>query len=386
MDRSTWRCWAEVDLDALRYNCRQLHSLLPPGGRLLTVLKADAYGHGAVPVARALEGLFPGDWIGVATMEEGLELREAGIRQPILILGWTSPKRAGELAENQLTQALLSAAYTQRLAAAAQTAGVTVQAHLKLDTGMTRVGYLCHPNHIDKTISQAAQAYGMKGVEVTGIFTHLSSAYLHGEEDEAYTQMQFQRFSQVCQGLSDMGIQPGLRHCANSAATVNCPEFALDMCRAGTVLYGLLPESAKLRKVDFRPVMTWKARVGLIRPAPKGSAVSYNRLAVTGRDTRLAVITAGDADGYMRQLTNLGRVSIRGHICPVVGRVCMDMFMVDVTDFPDIQEEDEVLLLGRDQDGEVPCEWIFRPLDLGPSSVTCNIRPRVPRVYLHQEG
>ena len=162
---------------------------------------------------------------------------------------------------------------------------------------------------------------------------------------------------------------------------MNSPEYALDMCRVGTVLYGLLPDTAMLRPVEFRPVMTWKARVAMVRPAPTGTAVSYSRQAVTQRDTLLAVVSAGDADGYLRQLTNLGRVRIRGQVCPVVGRVCMDMFMVDITDCPGVTEGDEVLLLGDSGDGAVPCQWLYKPLGLGPSAITCNIRPRVPRIY-----
>ena len=382
MDLTTSRCWVEIDLAALKNNCAVLHGLLPPGGRLMNILKANAYGHGAVPVARALEEAFPADWIGVACLSEALELRAAGIRQEILILGATPAELAPVLAEQNITQALLSPAYTARLSACAAEAGVVVPCHLKVDTGMTRIGYLGYGEAFETSLEDAARAYRDKNLRVTGIFTHFSSSYLHGEEDDAYTQMQFERFMAFCGGLQARGIAPGLRHCCNSAATVNSPEYALDMCRAGTVLYGLLPESAKLRPAAFQPVMAWKARVVMRRPAPTGTAVSYNRMAVAERDMMLAVIAAGDADGYPRQLANRGKVRIRGHVCPVVGRVCMDLFMADITDYPDIEEGDEVLLLGGGEEG-VPCEWLYKPLESGPSSISCGIRSRVPYVYVN---
>lgn len=382
MDLKTSRCWVEIDLAALKNNCTVLHGLLPSGGRLMNILKANAYGHGAVPVARALEEVFPEDWIGVACLSEALELRAAGIRQEILILGATPAEMAPVLAEQNITQTLISPSYTARLSACAAEAGVVVPCHLKVDTGMTRIGYLGYGEAFETSLEDAARAYRDKNLCVTGIFTHFSSSYLHGEEDDAYTRTQFERFMAFCGGLQARGIAPGLRHCCNSAATVNAPEYALDMCRAGTVLYGLLPESAKLRPAAFQPVMMWKARVVMRRPAPTGTAVSYNRMAVAERDMMLAVVAAGDADGYPRQLANRGKVRIRGHVCPVVGRVCMDMFMADVTDYPDIQEGDEVLLLGGGEEG-VPCEWLYQPLESGPSSISCGIRSRVPYVYLN---
>lgn len=381
MDLTTSRCWAEIDLTALQDNCRTLHALLPSACRLMNILKADAYGHGAVPAARALEALFPQDWIGVACLSEALELRQSGIRQDILILGYTPPEAAPMLADHHITQTLLSPAYTDALAACAAAANVTVPCHLKLDTGMTRIGYLCYGDAFPGAVAEAARAYQTPHLHVTGIFTHFSSSYGHTPEDKAYTSAQFARFSAVCEALEGLGIRPGLRHCCNSPATVNTPEYALDLCRAGTVLYGILPESALLRPAAFRPVMTWKARVAMLRPAPAGTPISYSRQATADRDMTLAVITAGDADGYFRQLTNLGRVKLRGHTCPVVGRVCMDMFLVDVTTLSDVCVGDEVTLLGGRGEDFVPCDWLYRPLGLGPSAVTCNVRARVPRLY-----
>lgn len=384
MDIEKSRCWVEIDLDALVENCRSLHTLLPSDCRLMTVLKAGAYGHGAVPAAKALTAAYPRDWIGVACLSEALELREAGIQQDILIFGYTPPEAAEVLAKEDITQTLLSADYAAALSDCAMAQGVVVRCHLKLDTGMTRIGYPAYGEELPGALEDIAAAYGLPGLSVGGIFTHFSSAYDHTAEDEAYTKTQFQRFREVCQSLEAQNIQVGLRHCCNSPATVNSPEYALDLCRVGTALYGLLPPHAMLRPVALTPVMTWKARVAMVRPVTEGTPISYSRQATAQRDMVLAVVTAGDADGYLRQLTNLGQVKIRGKRCPVVGRVCMDMFMVDITDHPDITPGDEVILLGGTGEDHVPCQWLYQPLQLGPSAITCGIRSRVPR--LHRGG
>lgn len=384
METQKSRCWAEIDLSALVDNCRVLHSLIPAKCRLMNIVKGDAYGHGAGPSARALAAAFPEDWFGVACLSEALELRRSGIRQEILILGYTPPEEAVTLAEHTLTQALLNPDYTAALSREAVRAGVTVQGHLALDTGMTRIGYDCYTEGAEREVSSAMTAYAAPGVRVSGIFTHFSSSYGKEEADLAYTHMQYQRFAAMCRALAARGVAVGLRHCCNSPATVNHPEYAMDMCRAGTVLYGWLPEKVIERPVAFRRVMTWKARVAMLREVSPGTAVSYNRTAVTDRAMRLAVVTAGDCDGYFRGLSNLGRVRIRGQVCPVVGRVCMDMLMADVTHVPEVSEGDEVLLLGGPPEAEVPCAWLYEPLGLGPSAVTCNLRARVPRVYKQQ--
>ncbi len=375
------RCWTEIDRSALRENLRILQSCIPDSCRLMGIVKADGYGHGAAEVA-SLFARIPGSWLGVACLQEALDLRRAGIALPILILGYTPPHQAAVLAENRLTQALLSPEYTCRLAEVARDQGVRVMAHAAVDTGMGRIGYAA------QDVAEAARAlaadYRRPELEITGIFTHFSSAYTQTEDARAYTRGQFEKFSAVCARLNRLGVDPGLRHCANSPATVNCPEYAMDLCRVGTVLYGLLPQTAMTRPLPLRPALTWKARVAIVRQLPAGVPVSYDRTAVTQRPTRLAVVTAGDADGYFRQLSNLGKVKIRGHICPVLGRVCMDMFMADITDFPDVQAGDEVILLGGRGEDTVPCGWLYQPIGIGPSAVTCNIRPRVERIYLDE--
>ena len=384
MQLETSRCYAQIDLDALAENRRLLRAGIPEGCRLMYILKADGYGHGAVAVAKALERDAGADWIGVACLSEALELRRAGITREVLILGYTPPEFAAELAENNITQALISPAYVARLSQVAQEKGVTVPCHMAVDTGMSRIGYLYGTGDPAQELEAIAGAYRMPGLRITGIFTHFSSGYSQEREDVEFTQMQYDRFAAVCQGLAGMGIDPGLRHCCNSPATVNCPQYAMDMCRVGTVLYGLLPDTAMVTQRPFIPVMTWKARVAMVKEVQPGAYVSYNRTyQVQGQPVRLAVITAGDADGYFKLLSGgLGRVKIRGHVCQVVGRVCMDMMMVDVTAYPGIRAEDEVILLGGQGEDRVPCEWLFRPLSpLGPSAITCSVRGRVPRLY-----
>ena len=298
-------------------------------------------------------------------------------------MGYTAPQYAEILAKEQITQAIISPDYAAALAAAARVASVRVSVHVAVDTGMSRIGYLVNEETFLEAVSKIAELYCDPVFHVTGIFTHFSSAYEQTQDAKDYTALQFQRFTRICAALKQKGIEPGLRHCSNSPATVNCPEYALDMCRVGTVLYGLLPPTAMTVELPFKPVLSWKAKVAMLKTLPQDTPVSYSRTAYTQRETRLAVVTAGDADGYFRQLTNLGQVSIRGHICPVVGRVCMDMFMVDVTDHSDIRPGDDVLLLGGTGEGSIPCSLLYKPIGIGPSAVTCNIRSRVSRFFVN---
>lgn len=298
-------------------------------------------------------------------------------------MGYTAPQYAEILAKEQITQAIISPDYAAALAAAARVASVRVSVHVAVDTGMSRIGYLVNEETFLEAVSKIAELYCDPVFHVTGIFTHFSSAYEQTQDAKDHTALQFQRFTRICAALKQKGIEPGLRHCSNSPATVNCPEYALDMCRVGTVLYGLLPPTAMTVELPFKPVLSWKAKVAMLKTLPQDTPVSYSRTAYTQRETRLAVVTAGDADGYFRQLTNLGQVSIRGHICPVVGRVCMDMFMVDVTDHSDIRPGDDVLLLGGTGEGSIPCSLLYKPIGIGPSAVTCNIRSRVSRFFIN---
>ena len=298
-------------------------------------------------------------------------------------MGYTAPQYAEILAKEQITQAMISPDYAAALAAVARVASVRVSVHVAVDTGMSRIGYLVNEETFLEAVSKIAELYCDPVFHVTGIFTHFSSAYEQTQDAKDYTALQFQRFTRICAALKQKGIEPGLRHCSNSPATVNCPEYALDMCRVGTVLYGLLPPTAMTVELPFKPVLSWKAKVAMLKTLPQDTPVSYSRTAYTQRETRLAVVTAGDADGYFRQLTNLGQVSIRGHICPVVGRVCMDMFMVDVTDHSDIRPGDDVLLLGGTGEGSIPCSLLYKPIGIGPSAVTCNIRSRVSRFFIN---
>lgn len=376
------RCWTEIDLSALKENYVLLKNRIPTDCRLMSIVKADGYGHGAIAVAKALADDREG-WLGVACLEEALTLRQANIQKPILILGYTAPQYAEILAKERITQAMISPDYAAALAAVARVASVRVSVHVAVDTGMSRIGYLVNEETFLEAVSKIAELYCDPVFHVTGIFTHFSSAYEQTQDAKDYTALQFQRFTRICAALKQKGIEPGLRHCSNSPATVNCPEYALDMCRVGTVLYGLLPPTAMTVELPFKPVLSWKAKVAMLKTLPQDTPVSYSRTAYTQRETRLAVVTAGDADGYFRQLTNLGQVSIRGHICPVVGRVCMDMFMVDVTDHSDIRPGDDVLLLGGTGEGSIPCSLLYKPIGIGPSAVTCNIRSRVSRFFIN---
>lgn len=374
------RCAFEIDLSAFRENYRLIRSALPDGCRLMAVLKANAYGHGAVQLAMALEDQ-PEDWIAVATLGEALELRKAGVRKHILIMGGTDVSYVRTLAEQQLTQTVVSYDYGCALAGTARSQGIQVDVQLEVDTGMARMGLMSYGGHAAEELHKAVLLYAERGLRFSGIYTHFSSAYGVTSEDEAYTRLQYQRFSDFCGALEAEGITPGLRHCCNSPAILRYPEFALDMCRAGTILFGFLDQSRVQKKLPLQGIQRFRAAVMTVKELDKGMAVSYGRTAVTTRATRIAVVGAGWCDGYPRQMGNVGIVLIRGQRCRILGSLSMDSSIVDITGAPDVSVGDEAVFLGRQGDDEICASEVCAAIGLGPSSVSCGIAPRVSRIY-----
>ena len=354
----TIRTWAEVDLSALAHNYRVLRGLCPPDCKFLGVVKADAYGHGAVPVARTLQDL-GAEMLAVACLDEGMELRRAGITAPVLVLGQTDPRFAPVLQENRLTQTVGDLETGKALSAWAAAAGTALTIHVKLDTGMGRLGFL--------ETAPIVELCRLPGLRAEGIFTHFSSA----DSDPAYTDRQYNAFLAAIHELyHEDGLDFQIYHCAASAAVLNCPWSHMGMVRPGIALYGHFPGTS------LRPVMTLKSRVAAIRTVPAGSFISYGQTARLTRDSRLAVIPIGYGDGYPRGLSNRASMRIREKDCPLVGRVCMDMCMLDVTDFSEIQTGDEVTVFaGPDW------EKAAQELDTIPYELLCRVSPRVPRVY-----
>lgn len=360
-----------VDLDAIAHNLREIRRLLPPGTAVCAVVKADAYGHGAVPVARELEKLGT-ESFGVATVEEGVELRQAGVRRPILVLGM-GPNGHMDALENELTPIIHSPDLAGQIYEAARKIGKPVPVHIKVDTGMGRLGLFP-----EQMASVLAELRGNPWIRIQGVASHFSSA----ESDARFTGLQTDLFGTVLRekGLSESeGLQI---HIANSAGILNRTEGFHTMVRPGIILYGVYPDRGLEEKIRLKPVMTFKTQVLAVKEHPAGSPISYGQTFRTVRPSRIASLPVGYADGYRRDLSNRGCVLVRGTRAPVVGTVTMDLTMVDVTDIPHVSAGDEVVLFGRTEQGGLPVEEIAEKIHTIGYELLCAVSKRVPRIYL----
>ena len=373
MEPTQTRTWAEISLSNLEHNYRALRAMLPAGCRFLGVVKADAYGHGAIPVARRLEKL-GAEYLAVACLDEALELRRAGIQTPILILGYTPPERAGELLEWDITQTVYNLETAEALSQRAQKSDKPLKIHVKADTGMSRLGWLCDEAHLGETADTICRVCSLPGLTAEGIFTHFANA----DGDEDYTMLQFTRFLDLLDTLKARGVTFAIRHCAASAAALRYPCTYLDMVRPGIALYGHYPDPSceGLDGPGLRPVMTLKTRVASVKTVPAGTPVSYGCTRVLERETTLAALTIGYADGLPRLSSDRWQVEIRGHRVPIVGRVCMDMCMVDVTGL-DVAPGDEAEVFGE----KVPVEDLAALAGTIQYELLCAVSPRVRRIY-----
>lgn len=372
----TWmkRTWAEVFMDRLESNYRALRGLTPEGTKFMGLVKADAYGHGAVPIALKLEEL-GADYLGVACLDEAIELREAGVEMPILILGCTSSIYATELVRYDITQACYDLDYAKELSAVVSKTGSRLNVHIQCDTGMTRLGFLCHEETMEQAAAEIYEAVNLPGLYAEGIFTHFSDS----DGSEEYTMLQFDRFLKVIERVKELGHTFEIRHCANSAATLLYPSTYLDMIRPGIVLYGHLPDASMDPGLcDLVPVLELKSRVATVRSVPANTPVSYGRTNTLQRDSVLAVIPVGYGDGYCRGFSNKATVLIHNERAPITGRVCMDMCMVDVTDIPGVQEGDVVTLYGDHQPVEIGADI----MDTISYELLCVMAKRIHRIYL----
>ena len=374
MKQTQTRTWTEIDLSNLEHNYRALRAMLPQGCRFLGVVKADAYGHGAVQVARRLETL-GAEYLAVACLDEALELRQAGITTPILILGYTPTERAEALLDNGITQTVYDVEMARALSNAAAAAGKTLKIHVKADTGMSRLGWLCGGEDQSAAAEAIAQVCALPGLEAEGIYTHFANA----DGDEDYTMLQFTRFLDLLEALEGRGITFAIRHCAASAAALKFPCTHLDMVRPGIALYGHYPDPSceGLDGPGLRPVMTLKTRVASVKAVPAGTPVSYGCTHVLDRETKLAALTIGYADGLPRLCSDKLEVLIGGQRAPVVGRICMDMCMADVTGL-DVAPGDEVEVFGE----HLPIEDVAALAGTIQYELLCAVSPRVHRAYL----
>ena len=371
----TMRTWAEVDLSALEHNYNAIKALIPEGCKILAPVKADAYGHGAVPVSRKLQDLGC-DVLAVACAAEAVELRRGGITAPILCLGNTLPEYAQYIFDNNVIQAVGDADTAQALSDAAVQAGITLQVQLKVDTGMSRLGFFWSKDGDNSAVlEQLCHVFALPGLSVVGMFTHFSDA----DGSEEYSMEQFSRFLAARDALAERGHTVPLVHCAASAATLRFPCTHMDMVRPGIALYGYYPDESLDGFVDdgLRPVMSVKSRIVAVRDLPKGTCVSYGRTAVLERDSKLAVLPIGYGDGLPRLLSNKMSFLIHGVPCPIVGRVCMDMCMVDVTDLPGVVPGDVATIYGGDL-----AEKAAKLTGTIVYELMCDLTPRVPRIYL----
>lgn len=375
------RTWAEIDLDAALHNFKIIKE--QAGGRgVMAVVKADACGHGA----RVLSALYQENGataFAVSNLEEGLQLRRWGIHLPILILGYTPPEEAGCLAEAGISQTVYSTEYARRLSRFAGGAGVTIRIHIKIDSGMGRLGFNCRrEGKVAAAVAEAAAAARLPGLQTEGVFTHFASADRDGDPDAVYTQGQYRRFMQAVEGLEAAGLTFVWRHCCNSAGLMLHADKRLDLVRPGIILHGLTPSPGLPFMERFRPTMSLKSTVSYVKELDPGDTVSYGRTFRAERPMRAATLAVGYADGYPRLLSGRGRVLLHGKSAPIIGRVCMDQMVVDVTDIPEVKEGDTATLIGRDGKEWLPVEEISALCGTINYETMCNISRRVPRVYI----
>ena len=376
------RTWAEIDLDALAQNFREVRKAADPKAMVCCVVKADAYGHGAVRVAREFASL-GADWFAVSNLEEALQLRRAGIDTPVLVLGYTPADKAGTLSRENVSQCVYSLEYARDLSRFARKAGVEVNIHLKIDTGMSRLGFYYQDISRDEAaVEEVKEACSLPGLIPQGIFTHFAVSD-EGQAGDAFTMRQFGCLKEMIESLARAGVNFPVRHCANSAGVFDYPLSHLDMVRAGIVLYGLYPSGELRSRPALKPALALKSVVSHVKTLLPGATVSYGRKFTAQHEMRVATVPVGYADGYPRLLSPGGaEVLIRGKHCPILGRICMDQLMADVTALGQVRVGDTVTLIGRDGEEEITADELAEKEGTINYEVVCALSKRVPRVYV----
>lgn len=375
MKKYTRTC-ARINLDAIESNVEQMKANLKEGTRMLTVLKADGCGHGALPVARLLEAKEYLWGFATATLDEALILRKDGVKKPVLVLGCIFPDQREEAIKAEIRQTVYTVEMAEDIATLAKKLGKDAYVHIKIDTGMARLGFL----PVEESVKEIRQIADMPGLQVEGMFTHFAKA---DETDKAFTYQQMEKYAFMRRRLGEEGVTFSLYHCSNSAAIIDVQEANMDMVRAGIAIYGLYPsEEVDKEAVRLRPALEWFSHVAHVKWIEEGVAVSYGGTFVTKRETRIATIPVGYADGYPRSLSNKGYVLIRGKKAPILGRVCMDQMMVDATEIEGVEFGDPVTLVGRDGDEEVSVHILADLSERFNYEFVCDISKRVPREYV----
>jgi len=374
-----YRVQARVNLSAIRHNLQEIRKSINSDTKLMVIIKADAYGHGAVPLAKAIGDSGYVDAYGVAIIEEAVELRNAGINKPILILGYTPSQQYDLVVENDVSQTIFQYEMAKALSEEAVRQGKTAKVHIKLDTGMSRIGY---PDK-KESIEEIKRIVELKNLEVEGIFSHFARA---DERDKSCTYRQIERFNCFIEQLEKENIFIPIKHMSNTAGIMEFKEANYNMVRCGIATYGIYPsDEVSKDKVRLIPAMELKTHVIYVKDVEAGVGISYGATYVTDKKRRIATIPVGYADGYSRNLSNTGKVIIHGQYAPIVGRICMDQFMVDVSDIPDVKQGDLVTLLGKDQDACISAEELAAWSHSFPYELVCTIGKRIPRVYIDND-
>ena len=369
------RTWAEVDLDAVAHNIREIRKITNKEAQIMAVVKADAYGHGFLETTKTL--LDNGaDRLAVAVLQEGKQLRKSGVDVPILILGASAPEDAEDLIEFGITPTVFDYEFAKALSDTAKKRGTVTKVHIKLDTGMTRIGFVINDEDNTEIINTIIKISKLPYLEIEGIFSHFSTS---DEYDSAYTLMQFDRFMGVVNALEEKGLKIPIRHICNSAGIMMYPQMHLDMVRPGVILYGMYPSNeVDKSRLNLIPAMTIKSTLTLVKEVEAGRGVSYGKEYITDKTTKIATVPIGYADGYLRKIAKKGKMVVNGAEVPIIGRICMDQCMIDVTNVHNIDKGDEVIVFGKDK---ITIDDLAEWLETINYEIACIVGKRIPRIY-----
>ena len=368
------RTWAEVDLDAIAHNIKEIRKITNPNAKIMAVVKADAYGHGFLEVAKTL--LENGaDRLAVAVLQEGKQLRSRGVTVPILILGASGEEAVEDLINFDITPSVFAYEFAKALSYEAERKEKITKIHIKIDTGMSRIGFLAGENN-EEIVDEIIKISKLPYIEIEGIFSHFATS---DEYDKSYTLFQYGRFMDVCNRLEEKGLNSPIKHICNSAGIMMYPEMHLDMVRPGVILYGMYPsDEVDKSRLDLIPAMTLKSTITHIKEVEPGRGVSYGKEYITDKKTKIATVPIGYADGYLRKLAKHGKMIVDGVKVPIIGRICMDQCMIDVTNVHNIDKGDEVIIFGREG---VTADDLAEWLETINYEVSCVIGKRIPRIY-----
>lgn len=375
------RTWAEISLNAIEHNYNVIRNKVADDTKVCCVIKADGYGHGAVELSQVYEKL-GADFFAVSNIDEGIEIRKSGSKLPIVILGYTPVSEAENLAEYDISQAVFSLEYAKELSEKCVEEDCICKMHIKVDSGMSRIGFMCQEFPRDEySIEEICEACCLPNLEVEGLFTHFCVSDEDAEGRE-FTNKQYENFIHVRDSLKKRGVDISVVHCSNSGAIEDYPETCCDMVRAGIILYGLAPSSKLADRLDLVPAMTLKTVVAFVKEVQKGATISYGRTFTADRKMKIATVPIGYADGFIRQNAKDGYIMVNGKKAKIVGRICMDQTMLDVTDIEDVKTGDEVVVFGTGENGEPTADSLAENTGTINYETVCLVGKRVPRIYI----